>query len=63
MLQLTLGIALRRVLVAIPTLVLLSLVVFVVLRLLPVDPLSMMLPTRRRCASRWASTSRSPCSS
>lgn len=44
MLQLILAIVTRRLLVAIPTLLLLSLVVFVVLRLLPVDPLAMMLP-------------------
>jgi dipeptide transport system permease protein len=44
MLQLIVAIVTRRLLVAIPTLLLLSLVVFVVLRLLPVDPLAMMLP-------------------
>jgi peptide/nickel transport system permease protein len=54
MLQLTLGIALRRLAVAIPTLILLSLVVFVVLRLLPVDPLSMMLPPSATAADSAA---------
>jgi peptide/nickel transport system permease protein len=54
MLQLTLGIALRRLIVAIPTLILLSLVVFVVLRLLPVDPLSMMLPPSATAADSAA---------
>jgi dipeptide transport system permease protein len=44
MLQLVVVIMVRRLLVAIPTLLLLALVVFVVLRMLPVDPLSMMLP-------------------
>jgi peptide/nickel transport system permease protein len=44
MFQLLSGIVLRRLLLAIPTLLLLSLVVFVVLRLLPVDPLAMLLP-------------------
>ncbi len=44
MFQLILAIVARRLLVAVPTLLLLSLVVFVVLRLLPVDPLAMMLP-------------------
>ena len=34
----------RRLLIAVPTLLLLALVVFVVLRLLPVDPLAMLLP-------------------
>ncbi len=43
MFQLTCAIVFRRLLVAIPTLFFLSLVVFVVLRLLPVDPMSMML--------------------
>lgn len=44
MFRLTCLIVLRRLLLAIPTLLLLSLVVFIVLRLLPVDPLAMMLP-------------------
>src|SRR6218665_3213346 len=38
------AIVLRRLLLAIPTLLLLSLVVFVVLRMLPVDPLGLLLP-------------------
>ncbi len=54
MLQLVAGIALRRLLVAIPTLVLLSLVVFVVLRLLPVDPFAMMLPASATAADAAA---------
>lgn len=44
MFQLILQIVARRLLTAIPTLLLLALVVFVVLRLLPVDPLAMLLP-------------------
>ncbi len=44
MFQLSLAIIVRRLAAAIPTLVLLSLVVFVVLRLLPVDPLAALLP-------------------
>jgi dipeptide transport system permease protein len=44
MFQIISGIVLRRVLLAIPTLLLLSLVVFFVLRILPVDPLAMLLP-------------------
>ena len=44
MFRLTCLIVLRRLLLAVPTLLLLSLVVFIVLRLLPVDPLAMMLP-------------------
>lgn len=44
MLQLVSLIVARRLLLAVPTLLLLSLVVFVVLRLLPVDPLAMLLP-------------------
>ena len=44
MFQVISGIVLRRVLLAIPTLLLLSLVVFFVLRILPVDPLAMLLP-------------------
>ena len=54
MLQLTLVIVMRRLIVAIPTLLLLSLVVFVVLRLLPVDPLSMMLPPSATAADSAA---------
>ena len=50
MFQLVAVIMVRRLLVAIPTLLLLSLVVFVVLRLLPVDPLSMMLPASATAA-------------
>ena len=45
---------LRRLLVAVPTLLLLSLVVFVVLRLLPVDPLAMMLPASATAADAAA---------
>ena len=44
MLQLISMIVVRRLLLAVPTLLLLSLVVFVVLRLLPADPLAMLLP-------------------
>jgi ABC-type dipeptide/oligopeptide/nickel transport system permease component len=44
MFQVISGIVIRRVLLAIPTLLLLSLVVFFVLRILPVDPLAMLLP-------------------
>ncbi|MGE0800024.1 MAG: ABC transporter permease [Lautropia sp.] len=44
MARLLAGIVLRRLLIAVPTLLLLALVVFVVLRLLPVDPLAMLLP-------------------
>ncbi|MDB5828707.1 MAG: binding-protein-dependent transport system inner rane component [Variovorax sp.] len=47
-------IVIRRLLVAIPTLLLLSLVVFVVLRLLPVDPLAMMLPPSATAADSAA---------
>lgn len=54
MLQLVAGIALRRLLTAIPTLVLLSLVVFVVLRMLPVDPFAMMLPASATAADAAA---------
>jgi len=54
MFQLTLAIVLRRLLAAIPTLILLSLVVFVVLRLLPVDPLAMMLPPSATAADSAA---------
>lgn len=44
MFQIISAIVVRRLLLAIPTLLLLSLVVFVVLRMLPVDPLAMLLP-------------------
>jgi dipeptide transport system permease protein len=54
MLQLILVIVMRRLLTAIPTLLLLSLVVFVVLRLLPVDPLGMMLPPSATAADSAA---------
>ena len=54
MFQLTLAIVMRRLLTAIPTLILLSLVVFVVLRLLPVDPLAMMLPPSATAADSAA---------
>ena len=42
--QLVVTIVLRRLVLAVPALALLSLVVFVVLRLLPADPLAMLLP-------------------
>jgi dipeptide transport system permease protein len=54
MLQLILAIVMRRLLTAIPTLLMLSLVVFVVLRLLPVDPLAMMLPPSATAADAAA---------
>ena len=54
MFQLVVVIMLRRLLVAVPTLLLLSLVVFVVLRLLPVDPLAMMLPASATAADAAA---------
>jgi dipeptide transport system permease protein len=54
MLQLTVAIVMRRLLTAIPTLLMLSLVVFVVLRLLPVDPLAMMLPPSATAADSAA---------
>jgi dipeptide transport system permease protein len=54
MFQLVVVIMVRRLLVAIPTLLLLSLVVFVVLRMLPVDPLSMMLPASATAADAAA---------
>jgi dipeptide transport system permease protein len=44
MFQIISAIVVRRVLLAVPTLLLLSLVVFFVLRILPVDPLGMLLP-------------------
>jgi len=44
MLQVISAIVVRRLLLAVPTLLLLSLVVFFVLRILPVDPLGMLLP-------------------
>lgn len=44
----------RRLLMAVPALVLLSLVVFVVLRLLPVDPLAMLLPASATAADAQA---------
>src|SRR6516164_3315967 len=44
MLQVISAIVVRRLLLAVPTLWLLSLVVFFVLRILPVDPLGMLLP-------------------
>jgi ABC-type dipeptide/oligopeptide/nickel transport system permease component len=44
MLQVISAIVIRRLSLAVPTLLLLSLVVFVVLRILPVDPLGMLLP-------------------
>jgi ABC-type dipeptide/oligopeptide/nickel transport system permease component len=44
MLQVISAIVVRRLILAVPTLLLLSLVVFVVLRILPVDPLGMLLP-------------------
>ena len=54
MLQLSFVIVMRRLLTAIPTLLMLSLVVFVVLRLLPVDPLGMMLPPSATAADSAA---------
>lgn len=48
------AIVLRRLLLAIPTLLLLSLVVFVVLRMLPVDPLAMLLPASATAADAAA---------
>jgi dipeptide transport system permease protein len=54
MLQLTSAIVMRRLLTAVPTLLMLSLVVFVVLRLLPVDPLAMMLPPSATAADSAA---------
>ena len=65
MFQVISAIVLRRLLLAIPTLLLLSLVVFVVLRMLPVDPLAMLLPRigdAGRCggAARSSSASTSP---
>jgi ABC-type dipeptide/oligopeptide/nickel transport system permease component len=44
MFQVISAIVVRRLSLAVPTLLLLSLVVFVVLRILPVDPLGMLLP-------------------
>lgn len=44
MLQVVLAIVVRRLVLAVPTLLLLSLVVFFVLRILPADPLGMLLP-------------------
>jgi dipeptide transport system permease protein len=44
MFQLIASIVLRRLVLAVPALLLLSLVVFVVLRMLPVDPLALLLP-------------------
>ena len=54
MFQVICTIVLRRLLLAIPTLLLLSLVVFVVLRLLPVDPLAMLLPASATAADAAA---------
>src|SRR6202042_1838979 len=54
MFQIIFAIVLRRLLLAIPTLLLLSLVVFVVLRLLPVDPLAMLLPASATSADAAA---------
>jgi ABC-type dipeptide/oligopeptide/nickel transport system permease component len=50
MFQVISAIVIRRVLLAVPTLLLLSLVVFFVLRILPVDPLGMLLPAS---ATAW----------
>jgi peptide/nickel transport system permease protein len=44
----------RRLLAAIPTLLVLSLVVFIVLRLIPTDPLAMMLPPNATAADAAA---------
>ncbi len=54
MFQIISAILLRRLLLAIPTLLLLSLVVFVVLRMLPVDPLAMLLPASATAADAAA---------
>lgn len=54
MFHVTCMIALRRLLAALPTLLLLALVVFVVLRLLPVDPLATMLPPSATAADAAA---------
>src|SRR5882672_851573 len=54
MFQIISAIVLRRLLLAIPTLLLLSLVVFVVLRMLPVDPLAMLLPASATAADAAA---------
>jgi peptide/nickel transport system permease protein len=54
MFQILSAIVLRRLLLAIPTLLLLSLVVFVVLRLLPVDPMAMLLPASATAADAAA---------
>ncbi len=54
MFQIIFAIVLRRLLLAIPTLFLLSLVVFVVLRMLPVDPLAMLLPASATSADAAA---------
>ena len=54
MFQIIFAIVLRRLLLAIPTLLLLSLVVFVVLRMLPVDPLAMLLPASATTADAAA---------
>lgn len=54
MFQIISAIVVRRLLLAIPTLLLLSLVVFVVLRMLPVDPLAMLLPASATAADAAA---------
>jgi len=54
MFQIISAIVFRRLLLAIPTLLLLSLVVFVVLRMLPVDPLAMLLPASATAADAAA---------
>jgi dipeptide transport system permease protein len=54
MFQIISAIVLRRLLLAIPTLLLLSMVVFVVLRMLPVDPLAMLLPASATAADAAA---------
>ncbi|WP_342131095.1 ABC transporter permease [Hydrogenophaga sp. OTU3427] len=54
MFQILSAIVVRRLLLAIPTLLLLSLVVFVVLRMLPVDSLAMMLPASATAADAAA---------
>jgi dipeptide transport system permease protein len=54
MFQIISAIMLRRLLLAIPTLLLLSMVVFVVLRMLPVDPLAMLLPASATAADAAA---------
>jgi len=59
----------RRLAMTVPTLLLVSVAVFTLVRLIPGDPVLLMLgdsaepPRWRRCAKGWDSTSRFPCSS